>query len=195
MCKTLLLTRQILVLWLILFVFQIFFYATKAPLVLLILALTSDSELPSFILLVPRPLQWSVLLQSLWDLLFDSCFHSAFVLLAFIFNPIFPAFLARFLLLSWMSPQRCDRRAISYTKSRSSSVSLKVHLMPAFVPNAVSFMTQLIPRRRGTWIICILMFHTCLYFKILPQVLATNDRRCKITIERLDYAHSLVGIP
>ena len=37
---------------------------------------------------------------------------------------------------------------MSSAKSRSSSVSVKVHLMSAFVPNVVSFMTQSIPRQK-----------------------------------------------
>ena len=34
-------------------------------------------------------------------------------------------------------------------KSRSSSVPVKVHLMPAFVPSVVSFMAQSIPRQKS----------------------------------------------
>ena len=37
---------------------------------------------------------------------------------------------------------------MSSAKSISSSVSVKVHLMPACVPNVVSFMTQSIPRQK-----------------------------------------------
>jgi len=59
-------------------------------------------------------------------------FCNAFVLFMLIFNPIFQAFLAWF--------------------------SVKVHLMPAFVPKVVSLMTQSIPRENRRWIICILVW-------------------------------------
>ena len=37
---------------------------------------------------------------------------------------------------------------MSSAKSRSSSVSVKVHLMPAFVPNVVSSINQAIQRQK-----------------------------------------------
>ena len=62
---------------------------------------------------------------------------------------------------------------MSSTKSRSSSVSVKVHLMLAFVRNVVSFMTQSIPRQKKKRD----NLHPYLtpVFKILCRVLATND--------------------
>ena len=52
--KTLFLNRWILVLLLIILVFQMFFNAANAPLALLVLALSSESELPSVVILALR---------------------------------------------------------------------------------------------------------------------------------------------
>ena len=60
-------------------------------------------------------------------------------------------------------PYRCDRRAVSSTKSRSTSVSVKVHFMPTFAPNVFIVMTLPIPRQKRMGVIRILVSMTNCY--------------------------------
>ena len=69
----------------------------------------------------------------------EQCVHSDFVLVKFSVSPIYPAFLARSSLLRQMSLKRCHN---STTLSRSSNVSVKVHLIPFVLLCIVSFISQ-----------------------------------------------------